>query len=65
MPQPTDEATVAIRVVTAFLAYGLPILGWIASIIAMKFYTLTKEEMVNVQKRVAEKKAQLNEKQVQ
>ena len=61
MPQPTDEATFGIRVVTAFLNFGMPIIGWICSIIAMKFYKLTKEEMVHVQKRVAEKKATLKE----
>lgn len=34
----------------------MPIIGWIITIVAMKFCPLTKEEMVNVQKRIAEKK---------
>lgn len=59
MPQPTDAATPAIKVMTLALYFGLPILGWICTIVAMKGYTLTKEEMVNVQKSIAEKKANL------
>ena len=56
MPQPTDAATPAIKVMSLALYFGLPILGWICTIVAMKGYTLTKEEMVNVQKRIAKKK---------
>ena len=40
-----------------FLMFGLPILGWLCNIVAMKFYKLNKEEMVEVQKKVAEMKA--------
>ena len=36
---------------------GLPIIGWIITLVAMRSCPLTKEEMVNVQKRIAEKKA--------
>ncbi len=32
-----------------FLLVGLPILGWICSLIAMKFYPLTKEKMEEIQ----------------
>ena len=39
--------------------FGLPILGWLCTLVAMKFCKLDKAEMVNVQKRIAEKKAQL------
>ena len=39
-----------------FLYFGMPILGWICTLIAMRFFKLTKEEMVHVQKRIAEKK---------
>lgn len=59
LPQPTDAPTPAIKWVTMGLYFGLPILGWICTFIAMKFYRLTKEEMVNVQKRIADKKAEL------
>lgn len=58
-PQPTDACTPAIKAMTLFLYYGMPILGYIIGLIAMKFYKLSKEEMVGVQKRIADKKAQL------
>ena len=46
---------------TMFLMFGLPILGWLCNIVAMRFYKLNKEEMVEVQKTVAEMKAKANE----
>ena len=42
---------------TMFLKFGLPIIGWIVTLVAMRSCPLTKEEMVHVQKRIAEKKA--------
>ena len=39
-----------------FLRYGLAILGWICTLIAMRRCKLTREEMVNVQARIKEKK---------
>lgn len=59
MPQPTDESTTAIFIITMFLYYGLPIIGWVVTLIAMRFYKLTKEEMVNVQRSISDKKAAL------
>lgn len=56
MPQPTDEPSKAIFIITMFLYYGLPILAWIVTQIVMKFYKLSKEEMVNVQKRIHDQK---------
>lgn len=56
VPQPNDPMTKGVIAVTLCIVYGLPILGWIVSLIAMKGCKLTKEEMVNVQKRIAEKK---------
>lgn len=58
-PQPTDVATPEIKAVGLFLYYGIPILGWIIGLISMKFYSLTREKMVEVQKDIAEKKAEL------
>ena len=55
-PQPTDAPTPAIKAMALFLYVGMPILGWICTLIAMRFFKLTKEEMVHVQKRIAEKK---------
>ena len=57
MPQPTDASTPAIFWMTLILKYGLPLIGWVITLCAMRGCPLTKEEMVNVQKRIAEKKA--------
>lgn len=56
MPQPTDAPTFAIKAMTMFLMFGLPILGWVCTLVAMKNCPLNKSEMVEVQKRIAEKK---------
>ena len=57
MPQPTDPCTSAIFWMTLSLKFGLPLIGWVITLIAMRECPLTKEEMINVQKRIAEKKA--------
>lgn len=57
VPQMGDPATPGVFWMTMFLMLGLPILGWLCNIVAMKFYKLDKEEMVEVQKTVAEMKA--------
>ena len=56
MPQPTDPCTSAIFWMTLSLKFGLPLIGWVITLVAMRECPLTKEEMVNVQKRIAEKK---------
>lgn len=61
MPQPGDASTPQIFWVTTVILYGLPILGWICTLIAMKACKLDRAEMVEVQKRIAEKKASLKE----
>ena len=58
MPQPGDTPTGAIFAVTMFLRYGLAILGWICTLLAMRTCRLGKSEMVEVQKRIGDKKAQ-------
>ena len=57
MPQPTDALTGGVFWMTMALMYGMPMGGWIVTLIAMRFCDLDKEEMVEVQKRIAEKKA--------
>ncbi len=57
MPQPTDALTGGVFWMTMALMYGMPILGWVVTLIAMRFCSLGKEEMVEVQKRIADKKA--------
>ena len=59
VPQPTDAPTPAIKAMAMFLYFGMPILGWVCTVIAMKFYKLSKQELVGVQKRIVEKKAEI------
>ena len=59
VPQPTDAPTPAIKAMAMFLYFGMPILGWVCTVIAMRFYKLSKQELVGVQKRIAEKKAEI------
>lgn len=42
---------------TLVLMYGFPLLGWVVTLIAMRACALDKEEMVEVQRRIADKKA--------
>ena len=56
MPQLGDDATWAVLWVVEIIVFGLPILGWLANIVAMKFYELDKERMVEIQTEIAEKK---------
>lgn len=61
LPQPTDPATTGVFWMTMFLRYGLAIIGWICTLLAMRRCNLTKDEMANVQSRIAEKKKELQE----
>ena len=61
LPQPGDTPTTPIFWVTMFLRYGLAILGWICTLLAMRNCNLGKAEMVEVQKRIEEKKAAAKE----
>ena len=62
MPQPGDAATSGVFWMTMFLRYGLAILGWICTLLSMRHCGLNQEEMVHVQQRIAEKKAQAQDK---
>lgn len=57
MPQPTDELTGGGFWMTLVLMFGLPLIGWGITLVSMRFCSLSKEEMVEVQKRIADKKA--------
>lgn len=56
LPQPTDAPSTPIFIVTMFLYFGMAIIGWIFILISMRFYKLTKSEMVSVHKRIQQKK---------
>lgn len=58
MPQMGDAPTTGIFWMTIFLSTVMPILGWLCNIVAMKFYELDKARMVEVQKNIAQKKAE-------
>ncbi len=49
-PQPGDPCTSAIFWMTMFLWMGMPFIGWVCTLIAMKFYPLDREMMETVQK---------------
>ena len=59
MPQPGEPATTPIFVVTMAVYFGLPLVGWIITLIAMKTCKLDKAEMVEVKKRIVAKKEEL------
>ena len=59
LPQPGDAPTAPIFWMTMFLRYGLAIIGWICTLLAMRKCKLSKAEMVEVQKRIAERKQAL------
>ena len=61
MPQPGDPATPGVFWMTMFLKYGLAIIGWVVTLIAMRFCKLNKAGMVEVQKRIEAKKAAAQE----
>ena len=60
-PQPTDPSTPALKAMGLFLYFGLPVLGWLIGLFAMKHYDLGRERMVEVQRDIADKKAALSE----
>lgn len=65
LPQPGDPSTPAIFWLTMGLKFGLPVIGWIITLVAMRFCPLDKQEMVNVQKRIAEKKEALRHAEIE
>ncbi len=57
MPQATDAYTRPIFFTAMFLWLGMPVLGYVCTLIAMRFYRLDKETMAEVQKTCAEMRA--------
>ncbi len=58
IPQMGDKPTWPIFWMTMFLVFIMPMIGWFCNIIAMKFYDLDRERMIEVQKNLAERKKQ-------
>lgn len=55
-PQIGDPNTPKLFYAATFLFLGLPILGWIASVIALQFYPLTAEKMEEIQAHISKLK---------
>ena len=55
LPQPTDDPTPEIKFVALFLTFGLPILGRLCAIVAMKFNPITKESMIEAHRVIQER----------
>ena len=60
MPQPTDAATMPIFIMGMVLYYGFPLIGWVCTLVAMRRYNLSKQEMVLVQKDIFMRKQEEN-----
>lgn len=56
---PTQETPYSTGIfwVTMFMFIGIPIIGWVCSLIALKFYPCDKEKMIEVQAKIADIKA--------
>ena len=52
MPDVTDVSNPQIFWMTMFLFIGMPMLGWIIGLIAMKFYPLDDRKMQEVQEEI-------------
>lgn len=55
LPQPTDDPTPEIKFVALFLTFGLPILGRLCAIVAMKFNPITKKSMIEAHRVIQER----------
>lgn len=61
VPQPTDPKTAPVFIMGIVLTYVIPILGWIVTVIALRFSPISKEGMVEVQKKIAAIKGKTDE----
>lgn len=57
-PVAEDPMTTGLFIFLLVMYFGLPFIGWVANIIAMKFYPLSKEKMVEIQAQIAAIKEQ-------
>lgn len=62
LPQIGDELTATVLLLTICLKFGVPILGYTASLIAMRFYVLDDKKMEEIQTSIAKIKANYKEK---
>ena len=57
-PDQTTPLTPGLFWVGILLYFGIPMLGWIATLISMKFYPLDDKKMVEIQSEIARIKAE-------
>lgn len=58
-PQIGDALTTPLLIVALVTSLGIPVLGWLISILAMKFYKLDAQKMEEVQSGIAEMKEKM------
>ena len=61
IPLASDELTFGIRMITTALFCGMPIIGWVCTLLAMKKFSLTKEKMEEIQISIAARKTEAME----
>ena len=54
---PNSPVSLSLEIAIMFIIFGLPLIGHIASLIAMKFYPLDAEKMAEIQNTIDERKA--------
>lgn len=59
LPKVGDPVTGSIVFATLFLFFGVPILGWIASIISMRYYELDDKKMEEIQKTLEKRRNEI------
>lgn len=55
-PTQDDPLTSGLFWATLFLFIGIPVIGWVCSLVAMKFYPLDQDKMIEVQAKIASMK---------
>ena len=58
--EPNTQLSTAFNIGILFIIFGLPLIGHIASLIAMKYYNLDDKKMVEVKESIREKRIQLH-----
>lgn len=57
LPTPETPYSTGILIAALFCFLGMPAIGWLLNVVAMKFYPLTKEKMAEIQDEIAKIKA--------
>ncbi len=58
LPTENDPYTTGLMICTIICFLGMPVIGWILNVVAMKFYPLSKEKMAEIQDEVGRIKAE-------